>query len=78
MTKRAPHIREAERSELELWENRRLSPEDFAARMHAPWTAHECEQFDDLVRWFNRRYPTAQERLTATRRLMKQIGPTSS
>jgi hypothetical protein len=61
------------RAELEAWENRRLSPEEFEARVRAPWTDQERTDFDNLVRWFNRRYPTPLQRLAATRHLMAQI-----
>lgn len=67
-----PTLSPADRAELEAWENRRLSPEEFEARVRAPWTDQEREDFDNLVRWFNRRYPTPQQRLAATRRLMAQ------
>jgi len=36
-------------------------------------TYEERADFDDLVRWFNRRYPTPTERLASTRHLMAQI-----
>lgn len=72
MTTGVPQIAPEVRAELEAWENRRLSPEEFEARVQAPWTEYEREQFDELVRWFNRRYPTPQDRLAATRRLMAQ------
>lgn len=52
-----------------LIEDRRLTAEEFDARVHAPWTEYEREQFDELVRWFQRRYPTPRDRLAATRRL---------
>ena len=68
-----PTLSDADRAELEAWENRRLSPEEFEARVRAPWTDEEAADFDDLVRWFNRRYPTPALRLDATRRLMAQI-----
>lgn len=73
MTRPAPALTPDQRAELEAWENRRLSPEEFEARIRAPWTAQEGADFDDLVRWFNRRYPTPAERLAATRHLMAQI-----
>lgn len=57
---------------LEAWEERRLTPEEFAARVAAPWTQHEAEDFAQLVAWFNRRYPTVRERLASTRHLMAQ------
>jgi hypothetical protein len=59
--------------ELEAWENRRLSAEEFEARVRAPWTDREREDFDDLVRWFRKRYPTAGERLRAMRNRMVQL-----
>lgn len=61
-----------DRAELEAWENRRLSPDEFAARVAAPWSEHEREDFEALVAWFNRRYPTPLERLRATRHLAAQ------
>ena len=72
MTPTPPTLSPADRAELEAWENRRLSPEEFEARVRAPWTDQEREDFDNLVRWFNRRYPTPLQRLAATRRLMAQ------
>lgn len=36
------------------------------------WTDDERQPFDELVAWFNRRYPTPLERLQAARRLMAQ------
>ena len=69
----APILTAEERAELEAWEERALSPEEFEARVRAPWTEEEAAAFDDLVRWFNRRYPTPGERLAATRHLMAQI-----
>jgi hypothetical protein len=68
-----PALTSAQRAELEAWEDRTLSPEEFEARVRAPWTDEERKNFDDLVRWFNRRYPTPMERLAATRHLMAQI-----
>lgn len=67
-----PVLSDEDRAELESWENRRLSPEEFAARVAAPWTEQEREDFDALVSWFNRRYPTPGERLRATRELAAQ------
>jgi hypothetical protein len=67
-----PQLAPEDRAELEAWEQRSLSREEFEARVRAPWTAHEQEAFDNLVAWFNRRYPTAGERLRAQRALMLQ------
>lgn len=67
-----PTLTPEQRAELEAWEERRLSPEEFAARVAAPWSEYEREDFDALVAWFNRRYPTPIERLQATRHLMAQ------
>lgn len=63
----------AQRAEIEAWENTALSPEDFEARVCAPWTDQEREDFDALVRWFRKRYPTAGERLRAIRNRMVQL-----
>jgi len=68
-----PTITAQQRAELEDWEDRVLSPAEFEARVRAPWTDEERADFDGLVRWFNRRYPTPAERLAATRHLMAQI-----
>lgn len=57
---------------LLAWEDRALSPEEFAARVAAPWSESEAEDFAALVEWFNRRYPTVAARLQSTRRLMAQ------
>jgi hypothetical protein len=67
-----PSFTPEQRAELEAWENRALSAEEFAARVAAPWTDRELEDFDALVTWFNRRYPTPAERLQATRHLAAQ------
>jgi len=75
MTRRPspPTLPPEQRAELEAWEDRTLSPEEFEARVRAPWTEEECADFDDLVRWFNRRYPTPAERLASARHLMAQL-----
>jgi hypothetical protein len=67
-----PTLTPGQRAELEAREERRLSPEEFAARVATPWTEQEREDFAALVAWFNRRYPTPIERLQATRHLMTQ------
>jgi hypothetical protein len=67
-----PTLTPEQLAELEEWENRRLSPEEFETRVNAPWTEQESEDFEALVAWFNRRYPTAGDRLRATRQLMAQ------
>jgi hypothetical protein len=69
----APRLTAAQRAEIEAWENTPLSPENFEARVRAPWTDREREDFDDLVRWFRTRYPTAGERLRAIRNRMVQL-----
>lgn len=69
MSKHAPELTAEQRAALAAWEDRRLTAEEFDARVHAPWTEHEREQFEELVRWFQRRYPTPRDRLAATRRL---------
>jgi hypothetical protein len=67
-----PTLSAAQRAELEAWENRDLSPEEFEARARQPMTEHEREEFEGLVSWFTRRYPTAGERLAHQRRVMQQ------
>lgn len=67
-----PRIRTEDRTELETWEERQLSPEEFETRVRSPWSESEREQFDELVAWFSRRYPTAESRLAATRHLIAQ------
>jgi hypothetical protein len=67
-----PTLTPEQRAELDAWENRRLSPEEFAARVAAPWTEQESEDFAALIAWFNRRYPTPIERLRAIRHLAAQ------
>jgi hypothetical protein len=59
-------------AELEAWENRRLTAEEFDARVRAPWTDEELSDFRGLIEWFQRRYPTPGERLQATRLLEAQ------
>ena len=75
---RIPSLTPDQRAELEAWENRTLSAEEFAARVDAPWTDREREDFDALCSWFVRRYPTPLERLRATTRLARQWRTTSS
>jgi len=67
-----PTFTDEQRAELEAWENRRLSPEEFEARVAAPWSEREREDFLALLEWFARRYPTAGERLQAARHLTAQ------
>jgi len=67
-----PTFTAEQRAELEAWENRKLSAEDFAARVNAPWTDREREDFAVHIAWFIRRYPTAGERLAAARHLTAQ------
>jgi hypothetical protein len=60
-------------AELEAFENRALTPEEFEARVAAPWTPEELADFEALVGWFRRRYPTAGDRLRAIRRHMASL-----
>lgn len=69
----APRFTAAQRAEIVASEERALSPAEFEARVAAPWTAHELEDFEGMVRWFRRRYPTAGERLAAIRNRMLQL-----
>lgn len=63
----------AQRAEIDAWENTAMSAEAFEDRVRAPWTDREREDFDQLVAWFRRRYPTAGDRLRAIRRRMLQL-----
>ena len=67
-----PTLTPEQRAELEAWENRALTAEEFDERVRAPWTEREREDFAALVSWFQRRYPTPAERLAATRVLAMQ------
>jgi hypothetical protein len=67
-----PKLSESQRAALQQEEEAPMSPADFVARCNAPWTDVEREDFYALVDWFTRRYPTAGERLAATRHLMAQ------
>jgi hypothetical protein len=68
-----PRFTPEQRAEIEAWENRALTPEEFEARVRAPWSDREREDFDQLVRWFRTRYPTAGDRLRAIRHRMLQL-----
>lgn len=68
-----PRLTSAQRAEIAAWENTPLSWEEFEARIRAPWTDREREDFDDLVRWFRARYPTADARMRAIRHRMRQL-----
>ena len=61
------------REEVVAWENRTLSVEEFQARSTTPMSDHEREDFEGLVRWFTRRYPTAGDRMRAIRHRMQQL-----
>ncbi len=67
-----PTLTATQLAELEAREERALSPEEFAARTHAPWSEVEREDFASLTEWFQRRYPTPFARLQATRHLAAQ------
>lgn len=73
MTGLPPSLTAHQRAELEAWNNRVLTREEFDARVNAPWGAYEQESFDELVAWFNRRYPTVRERLASVRRLFAEV-----
>jgi hypothetical protein len=63
----------AQRAEIDAWENTPLGREEFEARVRAPWTDREREDFDELVRWFCTRYPTVEQRFRAIRRRVLQL-----
>jgi hypothetical protein len=70
---KAPRFTAQQRTEIAADEQRVLSREELAARVGAPWSAQELEDFTALVRWFRRRYPTAGDRLRAMRRRMDAL-----
>jgi hypothetical protein len=49
MTRTPPTLSPAARAELEAWENRRLSAEEFEARVRAPWTDRELDRSATVV-----------------------------
>jgi DNA-binding GntR family transcriptional regulator len=51
---------------------RRLSPEEFAARLAAPLGDDERAAMRQLIEWFRRRYPTPHQRLRSGRRLWSE------
>jgi hypothetical protein len=71
--KSAPRFTAEERAAIDAWENTPLSREAFEARVKAPWTAREKEDFEALVSWFTRRYPTADARMRAIRHRVAQL-----
>ncbi len=73
MIPRAPRFTEAQLAELSASEARALSHDEFEARVRAPWSAQEIEDFESLVGWFRRRYPTGGARLAAIRNRMDQL-----
>ncbi len=64
MTPASRALRERLRAQTE----RRLSPEEWAARAAVPITDVEREEVLSLARWFRARYPTPLERLAYVRR----------
>lgn len=66
-----PPSREAVARVRELAE-RRLSPEEFGARLAAPLGDEERAAMRQLIEWFRRRYPTPHERLRSARRLYRE------
>lgn len=55
---------------------RRLSAEEFQARLAVPIDAEERERVLALVDWFCRRYPTGEERLAYVRRAYRRWAAT--
>jgi hypothetical protein len=62
--------------ELRRLAERRLSPEEFQARLAVPIAAEERERVLALVDWFCRRYPTGAERLAYVRRAYRRWAAT--
>ena len=55
--------------------DRQLTPEEFDAYVHAPMSDEERDEILASVAWFTRRYPTAGERLAASRRAYARWTP---
>lgn len=51
---------------------RRLTPEELEAYVNAPLSDAERTEQDDLIAWFNRRYPTPLDRLRYARRAYRR------
>jgi hypothetical protein len=51
---------------------RRLTADELASWVNAPWTTQELEDAVSLVTWFSRRYPTPLARLEAARRAARR------
>jgi hypothetical protein len=68
-----PRFSPSQRAEIDAWENTPLTAAEFEARVRAPWTEREREDFKELLAWFRRRYPTPGERMRAIRRRMLQL-----
>jgi hypothetical protein len=66
-------LSEEQRAKLLAEEERRLSAEEFNARASVPMSEREREDFDDLVRWFTIRYPTAGDRMRYVRQRMQAM-----
>lgn len=73
MIPEVPMLSPEMREQLAREEERVLTAEEFNARASVPMTDYEREDFEGLVRWFTRRYPTAGERMRAMRRRMQQL-----
>jgi hypothetical protein len=67
-----PRFSPQQRAAMMEEEQKPMSKAEFLARCNAPLTTDERADFLALVAWFTRRYPTAGERLAATRHLMGQ------
>lgn len=62
--------------EIRRLAERRLSAEEFQARLAVPIDAEERERVLALVDWFCRRYPTGAERLAYVRRAYRRWAAT--
>jgi hypothetical protein len=69
MTRRVAKPSEAAVARLREMAERRLPPDEFAARLAAPLGDEERAEMRQLIEWFRRRYPTPHERLRSARRL---------
>jgi hypothetical protein len=69
MSRRVAKPSEAAVARIREMAERRLSPEEFAARLAAPLGDEERAAMRQLIEWFRRRYPTPHARLRSARRL---------
>jgi len=68
-------VKEETRAKLRALVERRLSPEEFEARVRAPMSDEERTAIRENIAWFRRRYPTPRERLAYVRQAYARWRP---